>query len=57
MTDKPFWLSATKIVFILFSMGAVGFTALGIIDPKDFVNMILMILSFYFGQKSNLINK
>lgn len=48
---KPFWFSATKIVFIAFSFATIILTFLRIIDPKDFVNMVLMILSFYFGQK------
>ena len=55
--EKPFWKSATKIVLLLFALASVVLTWFRVIDGADFVNMVLIVLSFYFGQKTLPQNK
>lgn len=43
--------SASKIVFILMAVAAVALTAIGKIDPKDFMLLASMAFSFYFANK------
>ena len=51
--NKNWWLSATKIVLILFATSSVALTFLGKIDGVDFKEMVMLVLAFYFGQKIN----
>jgi hypothetical protein len=47
------WLnSATKTVLFLMTIAFIFLTFNKTVDGKDFVNAMLMILSFYFGQKT-----
>lgn len=48
--NHPILQSATKLVFILMSLGLLFFTAIWIVDGKDFINLTLMVFSFYFGK-------
>ena len=43
--------SASKIVFILMAVAAVGLTVMGKLDPKDFMLLASMAFSFYFANK------
>jgi len=43
--------SASKIVFILMAIAVVGLTAVGKVDPKDFMMLAGMAFSFYFANK------
>lgn len=43
--------SASKIVFILMAASVVLLTALGKVDPKDFMMLAAMSFSFYFSNK------
>ena len=45
--------SATKIVLLIMVISFCALTFIGKIDPKDFVSALLMVLSFYYGAKSN----
>lgn len=43
--------SASKIVFILMAISVVILTALGKVDPKDFMMLASMSFAFYFSNK------
>lgn len=43
--------SASKIVFILMAVSVVILTALGKVDPKDFMMLASMAFAFYFSNK------
>jgi hypothetical protein len=45
--------SATKIVLLLLIVALVALTSLKIVDQEIFKTVILMVVSFYFGQKIN----
>lgn len=40
--------SASKIVFLLISIGATAMTLMGIIDAKDYMILASMAFSYYF---------
>lgn len=42
--------SATKIVLMLIIIALIILTFLHIVDPKDFMTIALMVVSFYFGK-------
>lgn len=46
--------SASKIVFILMAVSAVGLTVIGKVDPKDFMMLASMAFSFYFANKGEV---
>lgn len=50
--------SASRIVFVLMAIAVVILTALGKIDPKDFIALASMAFAFYFtrdrGEISNI---
>jgi len=46
--------SATKIVLLLLVLGLLVFTFIGSVDQEVFKTVILMVISFYFGQKVNV---
>lgn len=46
--------SATKIVLLALTSALIAGLFVGKIDPKDFMTIILMVVSFYFGQKTNI---
>jgi len=46
--------SATKIVLLLMVISLIALTFIKIVDPKDFMSIALMVVSFYFGQKTNI---
>ena len=46
--------SATKIVLLTLTGALIAGLFVGKIDPKDFMTIILMVVSFYFGQKTNV---
>jgi hypothetical protein len=50
--DKIFQ-SATKIVLLLMTVALIILTFLRIIDAKDFMTVMIAIIAFYFGQKTN----
>jgi len=56
MEEKPFWLSATKIVLLLFSSAIVLFSGYIVITtgeiPEPFSLSLSSIIAFYFGQKT-----
>ena len=43
--------SATKIVFIAVAFGFIGLTFIGLIEPKDFMVVAIMVFSFYYGKE------
>ena len=45
--------SASKIVFILLAVSLCIFTYMGLIDPKDFVSTVGMVMVYYFGKNQN----
>ena len=50
-TTKKIWESATKIVFLSITAALIYFTAIKVIDGKDFLGLASMVFAFYFGQK------
>lgn len=42
--------SASKIVFILMAMALIALSALGIVEPKDFIMLCAMAFTFYFSK-------
>jgi len=46
-------ISASKIVFILMAGAVVVLTALGMVEPKDFMMLAAMAFSFYFSNKGD----
>jgi len=48
--------SMTKAVLLLFSLAFIIGLFIWKIDSKDFVNIMLMVVSFYFWAKTNNIN-
>ena len=49
---KEIFSSATKIVFLLMTLSLITFTAMKIISGSDFFKLVLMVFSFYYGQKT-----
>lgn len=45
--------SASKIVFILMAVAVIVLTAIGKVDPKDFMMLAGMAFSFYFANKGD----
>ena len=43
--------SATKTVLILMTLALIGFVSFGIEIPETFNTAVIMVLTFYFGQK------
>lgn len=48
--------SMTKAVLLLFSIAFIIWLFIWKIDSKDFVNIMLMVVSFYFWAKTNNVN-
>jgi len=44
--------SASKMVFILIAIGAVTFTAMGILESKDFMVLAGMSFTYYFNRSN-----
>jgi len=51
---KEIYTSATKITLLALITSMIGLTAYGILDTKIFESVVLMVVSFYFGQKTNV---
>ncbi len=49
--------SATKITLLALVFALIALTAFKITDPETFKTVILMVVSFYFGQKANPTNE
>lgn len=49
---KNIFSSATKTVFIIIAFALVGFTAVWIIDGKDFINIALMVFTAYYSKNA-----
>jgi hypothetical protein len=49
---KNIFSSATKTVFIIIAFALVAFTAVGIIDGKDFINIALMVFTAYYSKNA-----
>lgn len=49
--------SASKIVFILLTLGLIGLTFIGIVEAKDFIMLCGMAFTFYFSNKGTEENK
>lgn len=45
--------SASKIVFVLITVGIIALTFAGKLDPKDFMILASMSYSYYFTQKKS----
>lgn len=45
--------SATKISLLALIVALIGMTAFKGLDPKIFEQVVIMVVSFYFGQKVN----
>jgi len=45
--------SATKIVLLMIVISLIILTFMRIVDAKDFMSITLMVVAFYFGQKTN----
>ena len=52
--NRPFWQSATKIVFILLAVAMIAALFLGKVESKDFMYLVGQVFAFYFGQKQAL---
>jgi uncharacterized membrane protein len=46
--------SATKIVLLVLIGALVAGLFTKIVDAKDFMSIVLMVVAFYFGQKTNV---
>ena len=46
--------SATKISLLLLVVALIYLTTIKILDTKPFETVLLMVVSFYFGQKTNV---
>ena len=46
--------SATKIVLLAMTGALIVGLFVGRIDPKDFMTVMIAIIAFYFGQKTNV---
>jgi hypothetical protein len=46
--------SATKLVLLALIIALIGLTFMGKLDQETFKTVILMVVSFYFGQKTNV---
>ena len=46
--------SATKLVLLMIVVSLIVLTFLRIVDAKDFMSITLMVVAFYFGQKTNV---
>lgn len=46
--------SATKIVLLAIVAALIVLTFMKIVDAKDFMSITLMVVAFYFGQKTNV---
>lgn len=44
--------SATKTVFIMIAIALIVFTAVGIIEGKDFINIVLMVFTAYYSKNT-----
>lgn len=49
---KKIFSSATKLVFVIIALALVGFTAVGIIDGKDFFTIAAMVFTAYYSKNS-----
>lgn len=47
---KPYINSNTDLIIILLVTASIGLTFLHVMDVKDFVAMVLMVLSYKFGR-------
>lgn len=43
-------LTPAKLCLILVVLAMIGLTCFKIVEPKDFVAMVMLITGFYFGQ-------
>ena len=46
--------SVTKLVLLLMILGLIVFTYQGISDPKDFISICFIVVSYYFGKKDGM---
>jgi len=49
---KHIFSSATKTVFVIIALALCIFTAVGIIDGKDFINIALMVFTAYYSKNA-----
>lgn len=49
--NRPFWESATKLVFVLLTFSIVIGMFVGKVESKDVMNLAFQAYAFYFGQK------
>lgn len=47
---KKIFASATKLVFVIISLALVGFTAVWIIEGKDFFTIAAMVFTAYYSK-------
>lgn len=52
--QNEIFTSATKIVLLALIAGLLVFTFTGNVDQEVFKTVVLMVVSFYFGQKTNI---
>jgi len=50
---EKIYTSATKVTMLLLVIGLLVFTYIGKLDGETYKVALLMVLSFYFGQKTN----
>lgn len=50
---KNIYSSATKITLLTLVVALIALTFLGKADTEPFKSVVLMVISFYFGQKVN----
>jgi len=50
---RPFYQSATKIVFVILTVALVVGVFVGKVESKDFIYLVGQVFAFYFGQKFN----
>jgi len=51
--DKPFWLSATKLVLLTLTLSIICAPFMAIVLPAELYAGWTVVLGFYFGQKIN----
>lgn len=47
---KLFNNSTTNLILVALTLATIGMTLIGIIDAKDFMAVVLMVLSYKFGR-------
>lgn len=50
---KNIYTSATKIAFLMIALALIVFTWRGLIDPKDFFGLAMVVFYHYYNKNAN----